>query len=152
MCIYVHELTSSEYDRLEKLLRRPKTHVITARRALIIMASARGMKVPEIADLYHYSREHVRDVVHRYNSDGFESLLPRYRGGRPARFTPEHRSALIELAVTPPRELGYPFDQWTLARLQEAAMDQRIVKRISHETIRQVLQEAGISYQHARTP
>lgn len=38
------------------------------------------------------SEDRVREVIHNFNSDGFDSLVPKYSGGRPAKFTlPERR-------------------------------------------------------------
>lgn len=33
------------------------------------------------------SADRVRDVIHHFNADGFDSLYPKYKGGRPRMFT-----------------------------------------------------------------
>lgn len=38
------------------------------------------MDVAGIARVAFTSEDHVRDVIHNFNSDGFDSLYPRYRG------------------------------------------------------------------------
>ena len=54
------------------------------------------------------------------------------------------------MAKTAPQQLGLPFTTWSLAKLVEhLAKAHRIV--ISAETVRQVLHEAGISWQATRT-
>lgn len=133
------------------MLQRTNTNVITARRAEIVLASAQGMKVPDIARKYYCSEEHVRDVIRRFNAGSLESLKPRYSGGRPVTFTPEQRSALVELALTPPQFAGFPWTSWSLSKLQEAAIKRKIVKSTSLETIRQVLDDAKVSYQRTKT-
>jgi hypothetical protein len=45
------------------------------------------MQVPAIAKVTFTSENRVRDVLHNFNLDGFYSLYPRYRGGRPPTFT-----------------------------------------------------------------
>lgn len=151
MCLYVRDLTVAEGMRLQQMLRRANTNVITARRAEIVLASAQGMNVPDVARTFYCSEDHVRDVIHRFNVDGLDSLKPRYGGGRPPTFTPEQRSALVELALTPPQIAGFPWTSWSLSKLQEAAVRRKIVKTISLETIRQVLDEVGVSYQRTKT-
>ena len=45
------------------------------------------MEVSEIAGVTFTSEDRVRDVLHNFNLDGFDSLYPRYAGGRPPTFT-----------------------------------------------------------------
>lgn len=150
MCIFVRSLTNEEGNHLLKVIRKGK-EVVSVRRAEIILASAQGMKTSEIAKTYHCSDDHVRDVIHFFNQEGLECLKPKYCGGRPFTFTPEQRSDIIELAQIPPNILGLPFTQWSLSKLQEEVIRRKIVKSISHETLRQILNEANITYQNTKT-
>lgn len=45
------------------------------------------MPVAKIAKVTFTSADRVRDVIHNFNTDGFDSLYPEYRGGRPKIFT-----------------------------------------------------------------
>ena len=49
--------------------------------------------------------------------------------------------------------MGYPFNSWSLSKLKEAIEERKIVngKTISDESIRQILEEYGISYQRTKT-
>jgi len=49
----------------------------------MVLLSAQGMPVPRIAQVTFTSPDWVRDVLHNFNTGGFEALYPRYRGGRP---------------------------------------------------------------------
>ncbi|WP_220448561.1 helix-turn-helix domain-containing protein [Nonomuraea mesophila] len=40
------------------------------------------MTVPRIAELAFTSEDRVRDVIDNFNADGFDSLYPKYKGGR----------------------------------------------------------------------
>jgi transposase len=150
VCVFIRELSAEEGNRLLSIIRRGN-NVVSSRRAEIVLASAQGMKAPDIARLYHCAVDHVRDVIHRFNDKGFNSLKPAYGGGRPPVFGPEQRSALVELALTPPQFAGFPWTSWSLSKLQEAAIKRKITKSISTETIRLVLEEAGVSYQRTKT-
>ncbi|MCW8122705.1 helix-turn-helix domain-containing protein [Streptomyces anthocyanicus] len=47
------------------------------------LLSAQGMRVAKIAEVSFMSADRVRDVIHNFDTDGFDSLCPKYRG-RPA--------------------------------------------------------------------
>jgi transposase len=49
--------------------------------------SAPGMDVAAIAKVAFTSEDRVRDVIRNFNADGFGSLYPRYKGGRPLKST-----------------------------------------------------------------
>ncbi|MBW4084559.1 helix-turn-helix domain-containing protein [Paenibacillus sp. S150] len=150
MTIFVRGLSNEEGNRLLRIARKGADPV-EVRRALLILASAQKMKVPEISRLYHISGEHIRKTIHRFNTEGMVSLKPNYGGGRPPTFTEEQRADIIELAQIPPKVLGYPFTHWSLAKLKEAAEKKNIVPSISIETIRVILDEAKITYPNTKT-
>ena len=58
--------------------------------------------------------------VRRFNESGIAGLKDGERPGRPPVHGQETRSALLDLALQKPRNLGYPFELWTLERLQRA--------------------------------
>jgi transposase len=58
--------------------------VVTWRRAQMVLLSAQHMDVPAIAKVAFTSEDRVRDVIRNFNADGFGSLYPKYKGGRPA--------------------------------------------------------------------
>lgn len=120
---------------------------VEVRRSLLILASARKMKVPEISRMYHISGEHIRKTIHRFNQEGMDSLKPNYGGGRPPTFTEEQRERIIDLAQIPPHTIGYPFRHWSLSKLKEAAEERKIVSSISIETIRVILDEAQDTFE-----
>lgn len=150
MAIFVRELTNEEGNKLVRIARKGASSV-EVRRSLIILASAQKMKVPEISKLYHISEEHIRKTIRRFNEEGMASLKPNFGGGRPPTFTEEQRADIVELAQIPPKVLGFPFTSWSLAKLKEAAEQKKIVSSISVETIRVILEEANITYQHTKT-
>ena len=80
-----------------------------------------------------------------------DAIQPRYNGGCPRTFTPEQRADIIELAHCLAKVLGMPFTHWSLTKLKEAAEKKGIARSISIETIRCILEEANITYQHTKT-
>jgi len=67
------------------------------------------MSVAQIARLAFTSEDRVRDVLHNFSADAFESLYPRYAGGRPPVFTLAQRREIKKIAKSKPAEHGLPF-------------------------------------------
>ena len=78
--MFVRELSVAEGQRLERLTRRSKDPV-RLRRATIVMASAQGRSVPDIAELFATTEGYVRRVVHEFNEQGFGALAPKWSSG-----------------------------------------------------------------------
>ncbi|MFJ8505623.1 helix-turn-helix domain-containing protein, partial [Streptomyces avermitilis] len=85
--VRVREIDDDEGWRLLRIIRRGTGSVVTWRRAQMVLLSAQGMPVAKIAEVTFTSAERVRDVLHNFNADGFDSLYPKYKGGRPKIFT-----------------------------------------------------------------
>src|SRR5829696_4297612 len=84
--VRVRELSNDDGRRRLRILRRSTGSVVTWRRAQMVLLSAQSMPVPRIAEVTFTSPDRVRDVIHNFNTDGFDSLYPKYAGGRPPRF------------------------------------------------------------------
>jgi hypothetical protein len=79
----------------------------------MVQLSAQGMPVPAIAQVTFTSRDRVRDVLHNFNADGFDTLYPRYRGGRPTTFTLRQRRRIKTLALSRPADHDLPLATWS---------------------------------------
>jgi transposase len=150
MCLYVRELNLAEGRRLQNILRRDRNR-IKLRRAQVILASAQGSKVPDIARRFYFSPQHVRAIIKDFNASGFEALVPKYGTGRPPKFSQEQRSLIVETALCPPDLLGRPFRRWSLAKLRDFLVSEKIVASISLETIRQILKAHKVRLQRTKT-
>ena len=84
----VREIDDDEGRRLVRIVRRGTGSVVTWRRAQMVLLSAQGMDAAAIAKVAFTSEDRVRDVIRNFNADGFGSLYPKYKGGRPPKFTP----------------------------------------------------------------
>jgi len=150
MCLYVRNIGMAEGRRLQEIVRKGRDRV-QSRRAQIILASDQGSKVPDIARRFYFSQAHVRTVIKSFNADGFDALAPKYGIGRPAKFSEEQRSLIIETALCPPDLLGQPFTRWSLAKLRDFLIAEHIVDSISIETIRQMLKKAKVKLRRTKT-
>jgi transposase len=151
MCLYVKSLRLDQGRKLQGILRRSRDR-IKVRRAQIILASDQGGKVPEIAKRFYFSEQHVRAIIKAFNHDGFAALSAKYdQAGRPPKFSQEQRSLIIETALCPPDLLGQPFRRWSLAKLRQFVIEDRIVESIGIETIRRMLKSATVRLRRTKT-
>ncbi|MEV0406562.1 helix-turn-helix domain-containing protein [Actinoallomurus sp. NPDC050550] len=89
------------------------------RRAIVVLMSAQGQGVPDIAHLLDCSPEYVRGVIHDFNDMGFDALNPKWSGGRPKTISEAVRRHIRLIARCCPRDLGLPFSTWSLSKLAE---------------------------------
>ena len=66
------------------------------------------------------------------------------RSGAPAKFSDSVKEQLVALAITAPRKLGLPFDQWSHELLSREAVRRGIVESISSSRVGDFLK--GTSY------
>ncbi|HXQ44857.1 MAG TPA: IS630 family transposase [Acidimicrobiales bacterium] len=124
---------------------------MTWRRAQMVLLSAQGMDVAQIAQVAFTSPDRVRAVIHNFNDDGFDSLVPKYAGGRPPTFTLPERREIKKVALSRPVDHGLPFSTWSLTKLAEFLVAEGVVDDISHEGLRLLLREEGVSFQVIKT-
>jgi transposase len=149
--VWVREISNQEGNRLLRIVRRSTGSVVTWRRAQMVLLSAQGMDVAQIAQVTFASPDRVRDVLHNFNLDGFDSLYPRYRGGRPPTFTLAQRRRIKQLALSRPQDHDLPFSTWSLAKLADFLVAEGVVDDISHEGLRVLLRQEQVSFQRLKT-
>lgn len=144
--VRVREITNDEGNRLLRMVRRSSGSVVTWRRAQMVLLSAQGMGTSQIAEVTFTSPDRVRDVLHNFNADGFDSLRPKYAGGRPPKFDPDQREQVKQIALARPGDHGLPFSTWSLSKLADYLVAQGVVDDISHEGLRMLLRDEGVSF------
>src|SRR3954451_8593626 len=146
--VFVRELSAQEGSRLKSISRKAQ-YQSKRQRAVILLASATGMSAPQIAAMARTDESHVRKVIHAFNSEGFSSLDPDYRGGRPKKTTPEQRDRIVAGARARPDTQGVALTRWSLAKLAQHLAGLGI--KLSEEALRQTLRAAGLSHQRTRS-
>jgi transposase len=148
--VFVRPVSMAEGRRLQRIGRTAKDPV-KLRRAIVVLMSAQGQSVPDIAHLLKCSPEYVRGVIHDFNDIGFGALDPKWSGGRPKTISEVVRRQICLIARCCPRDLGLPFSTWSLSKLAEHLAAVGVVASISRESIRQILRDGGISWQATKT-
>lgn len=147
----VREVSQEEGNRLLQIVRRSSGSVVTWRRAQMVLLSVQRMDVAAIAKVTFTSADRVREVLNNFNEDGFESLYPKYAGGRPPTFTLPQRQAIKKIALSRPADHGLPFSTWSLTKLAEFLVKKGVVDDISHEGLRVLLKKEEVSFQVIKT-
>ena len=150
MCLFARDLSDHEGRQIQKILRSSRDRT-KLRRAQVVLLSAQGMKVAQVAKNTYLHPEYVRELIRRFNSEGLNLFKERPRSGRPPTFTEEICAEVAEVALCPPQALGRPFSRWSLSKLQEYLIEKKVVKTISQETLRQILKDKKVSLQRTKT-
>ncbi|WP_313904944.1 IS630 family transposase [Streptomyces sp. IB201691-2A2] len=150
--VRVRRLTEQEGQKLQQVVCRGSTSSVRYRRAMMLLASAGGNRVPVIAQLVQADEVTVREVIHRFNEIGLACLDPRWAGGRPCQLSTGDEDFVIQTATTRPTRLGQPFTRWSIRKL--AAYLRRVHGhgiRIGREALRCLLRRRGITFQQTKT-
>lgn len=115
--VCLRELTAEERTTLQKLAHSRTAPAQMLQRAQIIWRASCGETASAVAARVGLDGETVRKRIHRFNREGAEALMDRYRSGRRPSYTPEQTATVIATALTKPQTLGLPFSAWTLDRL-----------------------------------
>jgi transposase len=146
--IKLREVSVSEVKEVRRLAHARQEAVEVVRRAQLIEyllehpevpASQAGMRVG------FGSNASGSEWVKRFNEEGVAGLKNRAKSGRPVTHTESVRSQVIDLAVQKPRNLGYPFELWTLQRLQ-VALREKCHLHLSRASIWRWLDEEGLEW------
>lgn len=138
--LYVRPLTLEEREGLKQFFESSSKE--QAIRAGVILLSSEGKTTAEINKSLGSHPTNIKKWIRKFNSDGLEGISSKKRGpqgGPRPNFTSFQIEAILRLASTKPAEAGYRFKEWTPQKLATAAIERRIVDRISHVTVRQIL-------------
>ena len=150
--VRVRRLTDQEGQRLQRIVRRGSTNSVRYRRAMMILASAGGNRVPVIAKLVAADEDTVREVIHRFNEIGLACLDPQWAGGRPRLLTPDQENLVVATATTRPTKLDQPFTRWSIRKLAAYLTSTAGgAIQISREALRCLLGRRGVTFQRTKT-
>src|SRR4051794_17976626 len=145
---FVRELAPHEGQRLKRLSKQSKL-ASTRQRASNLLASYTLMSAPQIARMWMTDESHVRKVIHDFNEHGFESLRPRFRGGRPRRISTDDEQRILVVAGARPDARGVPYTRWSVAKLSRYLLGQGIT--VPPAQLGRTLARNGISLQRTRS-
>lgn len=150
--VQIRELTADERGTLERGLRSSESFVL--RRSQILLASARGEGVPQIAQALSCDEQTVRNAIHAFNREGVAAL--QVRSSRPLRtreaFDDEAAEQLKAMLHQSPRAYSKPTSVWTLELAAVVSYEQGLTDElVSDETVRRTIKRLGWSWKRAKT-
>ena len=136
-----------------KRMKRQLTNSVNCLHARIILLSRGGLHNREIAIRCDCTPTWVRQIIHRFNRRGIDGIswYPYYcaRDG-PRKFFADIVEQVCEVALSPPKRL-IGMSVWSLEKLREYLVWQKILPSISLEWLRQLLRRYRIHWRHSKT-
>lgn len=151
--VKLRTLTAEEVTEIKRLAssRKESIRLVQRARVLAFMMEDTNVYASEAGLKAGFSSTVTGPVwVHRFNEKGLVGLedLPR-RGRKPIHGAEVH-SQLVSLATQKPKTLGYPFELWTLERLQTAFLERQGI-HLSDSTIWEWLAAEGLEWKRQQS-
>lgn len=149
----LRELSEQEKGEITRLVRSRTAPVRLVQRARVIqgMLQDPSLSATKAGRLAGYKSDLSGQLwVNRFNQQGLAGLQDEPRPGHPRVHSEETRSKLVSLALQKPRTLGYPFELWTLERLQTAFQEREGI-HLSDSTIWTWLAEEGLEWKRQQS-
>lgn len=136
---YHVNLTDSERDALQNLIKKGKDSSRKLTRARILLLADTGKKDDEIMDSLQTSRPTVERIRKKFVEGGIEwAINERPRPGSRLKLDDKAEATLIALACS---DAPDGRSQWTMQLLADRLVEMGIVDTISDETVRRYLKK-----------
>ena len=122
-------------------------------RAKIILLKDEGYTVSQIRKITNHHDNNIRKWIHRFNEKGIEGIMPKKHSHRQYKFDDDVEKQIVDIASSHPRTIyGLGFSSWSLRVLAGFIMyDLRLVGKISHTEIRNILLKHNIKWRKSKT-
>jgi len=132
-------LSEDERTHVQVFVRRGKANARTIARARVLLKCDDGWSNSDIVKALDVSDQTIRNVRQRFGVGGVEAVLTDKRQERRRQALSDEQSAhLIAIACS---EVPDGHDHWTVRMLAGKAIELGYVRRISPETVRQLLKK-----------
>ena len=132
-------LNEDDRTHVEVFVRRGKANARTLTRARVLLKCDEGWSNGEIAEALDISDQTIRNVRQRYETGGIEAVLTDKRQARRRQALTDGQAAHL-IAITC-SQVPDGHDHWTVRMLAGKVVELGYVRRISPETVRQLLKK-----------
>lgn len=125
--IKLRTLTKEEEQAIRRIANSRKMEIRLVKRAQILVKMLDDPDLPafKAGQMVGFSSPTIGiKWVQRFNERGMAGLKDNPRSGRKRTHTEQVRSSLLDMVLQKPRSLGYPYELWTLERVQRAFEEQ----------------------------
>lgn len=147
MAVYARKPNKRERMILQRWLE--ENDLARYKRAQIILMSASGKRISEIAQWVGLSPEMVRLWIHLFNHKSLRALEPRPHPRRPQKGDWQTRKELRYLLEHEPKDFGLRKARWTLEDLAQI-FSQRNRCSVSYVWVQQQLEELRHSFKRSK--
>jgi transposase len=150
--VRVRTVAPPERRKLHRLKRQATNQVNSSHARIILLSSARVAN-REIARRVDRTPQWVRQIIHRFNRGGMEAIewYPYWHAdGTPHKFFADVVEEIAEVALSSPKSL-IGMTQWSLSKLREYLVNQKIVPHISLDWLHTLLVRYGIRWRRTKT-
>jgi transposase len=146
---FLRMLTDNEKNILQMMLEDKDSGY----RAKIILLKDEGYTVSQIRKATNHHDNNIRKWIHRFNEKGIDGIISKKHNHKQHKFDDVIEKQIVDIASSNPRtayELG--FSTWSLRVLAGFLMyDLKMVDRISHTEIRNILLKYKIKWRKSKT-
>jgi transposase len=144
-------VSEQEEQELQRLVKATSERLDVVRRAKALLAVKAGQSFTEAAHTVGLkSGDGVGKLVKRFHEHGPAALSIAAGAGRKPTYTSDQQARILQEVQRAPDRREDGTANWSLSTLQQA-LRKMDLPDIARETIRQVLHEAGYSFQQTRT-
>jgi transposase len=149
--VVVRRIAPGERRKLRRLKRQQRNAVNRAHARVILLSSGRVCN-REIAKRVGYTIQWVRTIIHRFNDRGLKGIewYPYWQTRGPRRFLAEVVEEIAQVALSSPQAL-IGMTQWSLRKLREYLVSQRIIREVSISWLRELLRRHGVRWRRTKT-
>jgi transposase len=146
---FLRMLTDKEKNLLHLILEDKESGY----RAKIILLKDEGYTVPEIRKITNHHDNNIRKwIQHRFNENGIDGITSKKHNHKQHKFTNDLEKQIVDIASANPRSFGLGFSNWSLRVMAGFIMhDLKMVDKISHAEIRNILLKHKIKYRKSKT-
>jgi putative transposase len=132
------KIKPKDLNQIGQLLHGGVQGVRAILRALALQQLARGVTAPQVAKTLPLTPKAIRQIAHRYNSNGLQrALYDKQRPGPNHLLDNSQKQRIVAMVCASPPE-GRA--RWTVRLIAEEAVKRKLVPQVGRETIRVLLQ------------
>jgi transposase len=137
------QLTEADRSEIEGYIRRGKGNARKVTRAHILVKSAEGWSIRQIAETFRVSEATVSNVRKRYQENGILGVLTdKVQKNRRRALAGAEEAVLVALACS---RVPDGHDHWTLRMLRDKLIELEVVEGISASTIHDTLKKMSLN-------
>lgn len=134
-------------------MKRLRHNAVSRKHARVILLSSGRVCNQEIAKYVGCTIQWVRKLIHRFNSEGIVGIEwnPKSHGGHgPTKFDNAIAEQIEDVALSSPQEL-IGLTQWSLRKLRDYLVSQRIIESISIQRLNDLLRLCDVRLRRTKT-